>query len=66
MEEIIKSTQELVRIPSKQGEPSLGAPFGEDVTKAIEASLAIGKKYGMETRNMDGYIGLIDYGAGEL
>ncbi len=65
MEEIIKSTQELVRIPSKQGEPSLGAPFGEDVTKAIEASLAIGKKYGMETRNMDGYIGLIDYGEGE-
>ena len=65
MDELTVAICESVRIPSVKGTPEPGAPFGKEVTRSIEHSLDIGKRYGMETRNMDGYIGLIDYGEGE-
>lgn len=65
LEDIIKSTQEMVRIPSVKKEPLPGKPFGEDVNRALEYILELGKSMGFRTKNVDGYIGYIEFGEGE-
>jgi len=64
-EEMIRSTQELVAIPSVEGEPQPGKPFGENVYKALDYMLTLGKELGFETKNVDGYAGHIELGQGE-
>jgi succinyl-diaminopimelate desuccinylase len=63
--DIIKSTQELVRIKSVAGEAKDGMPFGEDPTKALSYCLELCNKLGFKTVNMDNYIGYAEYGDGE-
>lgn len=65
-DKIIKSTQELIRIPSiysTSNNPSM--PFGENANKALEYVLELGKKLGFRTKNLDGYCGYIEFGEGE-
>ena len=65
-DEIIKKTQELIRIPSvynSSNNPSM--PFGENANKALEYILDLGKKLGFRTKNLDGYCGYIEFGEGE-
>lgn len=65
-EEIIKSTQELIQIPSvnsPSSEPN--KPFGENINKALEHTLNLGKSLGFRTKNVDGYCGYIEFGKGE-
>ncbi|MEW9095942.1 MAG: dipeptidase PepV [Clostridiaceae bacterium] len=62
---IIKSTQEILRIKSIEDESKEGMPFGEGVSKALEYALSLSKKMGFETKNLDGYIGYAEYGEGE-
>lgn len=64
-DEIIKSTQRIVRKKSVQGDPEPGAPFGEDVRKCLDETLSIASDLGFKTVNMDGYIGYAEYGEGE-
>ncbi len=64
-DEIIRSTQELVAIPSVEGEPKSGKPFGENVYRALDYVLTLGKRLGFETKNVDGYAGHIELGQGE-
>ena len=64
-DEIVKALQESVRIPSVEGTAEAGAPFGANVKRALDHALELGKGFGFETRDMDGYIGLIDHGEGE-
>lgn len=64
-DELIASTQKVVRKKSVQGDPKPGAPFGEDVRKCLDESLSIAKDLGFKTVNMDGYIGYAEYGEGE-
>ena len=64
-DEIVKALQESVRIPSVEGTAEAGAPFGANVKRALEHALRLGEGLGFETRDMDGYIGLIDHGEGE-
>jgi succinyl-diaminopimelate desuccinylase len=64
-EELIKSTQELVRIKSVQEEPQAGMPFGPGVARVLTKVLEIAEKLGFKTVNMDGYIGYAEYGEGE-
>lgn len=64
-EDLIKSTQEIIRIKSVESEPKEGMPFGEGVSKALECALAISRKLGFKTKNLDGYIGYAEYGEGE-
>ncbi|MFO7154395.1 MAG: dipeptidase PepV [Caldicoprobacter oshimai] len=64
-DEIIRSTQELVAIPSVEGEPQPGKPFGEDVYRALDYVLTLGRRLGFETKNVDGYAGHIEFGQGE-
>lgn len=65
MEEIIASTQELVRIPSVQGEPGPGSPFGEEVGRALCYALGLSERLGFRTVNLDGFAGYAEYGMGD-
>ena len=65
-DDIVRSVQESIRFPSVEGEPAgEGAPFGAAVKGALEHALALGRSFGFETENLDGYAGCIDYGRGE-
>lgn len=63
--DIIKSTQELVRIKSVEEEGKPGMPFGEGPYKALEYALNLSEEFGFKTKNLDGYAGHADLGEGE-
>lgn len=63
--ELIKDTQELLKIRSLEDKPLPGKPFGEGVNEALEKALTICEKLGFDTVNLDGYIGYAEYGQGE-
>lgn len=64
-DEIIETTQELVKIKSVEEKPLPGMPFGEGPYRALEKTLDIAENMGFETKNFDGYAGHIDLGEGE-
>lgn len=65
-DEIIKSTCELIQIPSVHEESEDSSkPFGDGAAKALEYILNLGKKLGFRTKNIDGYCGYIEFGEGE-
>lgn len=64
-QEIIKSTQELIKIKSVEGEAKDGMPFGEGPNEALEYVLNLSKDLGFEVENFDGYAGHADLGDGE-
>ena len=64
-EDIVKSTQEVIRIKSIESEPKPGMPFGEGVAKTLECALNTAKDLGFHTVNLDGYVGYAEYGQGE-
>lgn len=61
-EELISSTQELLRIKSVEDFPSPGAPFGPGVGESLECALDISRRLGFKTVNLDGYVGYAEYG----
>lgn len=64
-DELIQSTQELIRIKSTE-EPAVGDyPFGEGVQKSLEYVLALGDKLGFKTKNVDNYAGYVEIGQGK-
>ena len=64
-EDMIKATQELVRIKSVAGEAKEGMPFGEGTSNALSYCLELCQQLGFKTVNMDNYIGYAEYGEGE-
>lgn len=64
-EDIVKSTQELVKIKSVETESSPGKPFGEGVNEALNKALNMAENLGFETENIDGYAGAAEMGKGE-
>lgn len=56
-DEIVRTAQELIRIPSVKGEAETGAPFGVETVRALEYTLGIAAKHGLIVRNLDGYAG---------
>lgn len=64
-EDIIKSTQEIIKIKSVESEPKPGMPFGEGVAKSLQYALNTAKDLGFHTVNLDGYVGYAEYGEGE-
>lgn len=64
-EELIQSLQSLIRIPSVKAAPTPGGPFGAPINAALEKTLALAERLGFQTRNLDGYVGLVEYGGGE-
>jgi len=61
-DEMVNAISELIKIPSVQGEPEEGAPFGVEVRKALEKALELGKELGFEVKNVDNYAGHVQYG----
>ena len=64
-ETLIASLQENIRIPSTEGKPEPGAPFGREVKRALDHALATADKLGLKTTDMEGYVGCIEHGEGE-
>ncbi len=62
---IIASTQELIRIKSVESDAKKGKPFGDGVNKALETTLEIAENMGFETKNIDGYAGYAEMGEGD-
>jgi succinyl-diaminopimelate desuccinylase len=64
-DEIIESTQALIKIKSVKSNSSEGKPFGERINDALEFALNLSEKFGFKTANLDGYIGYAEYGEGD-
>lgn len=64
-DDIIKSTQESIKIKSVEEDPLPGMPFGKGPFKALEHALELSEKMGFETKNLDGYAGYAEFGQGE-
>lgn len=62
---LIKDTQEVLRIKSVLDIEKPGMPFGEGINSALNTTLSIGERMGFKAKNLDGYIGYIEYGEGE-
>lgn len=58
-DELIESLAALIRIPSVEGTPEDGAPYGREVARCLCERL------GFRTGNMDHRIGWCEYGEGE-
>ena len=56
-ENILRDIARLVAVPSIEGEPEEGAPFGKEPEKALELALEIASELGLDTRNCEHYIG---------
>ncbi|MCC0633717.1 Sapep family Mn(2+)-dependent dipeptidase [Clostridioides sp. ZZV14-6154] len=61
-EDLLSDIVDIVKIPSVEGEPENGFPFGEKVGKALNKALEISRKLGFKVRNLDNYIGYAEYG----
>ena len=65
-DELIENIRKWIAIPSVKAEPSgENAPFGANVRRMLDTALADGRRFGFETRDIDGYAGDITYGSGE-
>ena len=64
-DDIISTTQEIIKIKSVEDEPKEGMPFGEGPYKALEYALNLAKQMGFKTKNLDGYVGYAEFGKGE-
>ncbi len=62
--EMINHLQKLIQIPSVDGSPSPGKPFGDAPARALEYLLDLGKALGFKTKNVDGYCGYLEFGKG--
>ena len=65
-EELIKTVQELVRIPSLYDPETIepNAPFGKNLRVALDYMLSLAKKDGFKVRDLEGYAGVIEFGEG--
>lgn len=61
----LKTLIAINSINANCGKKTADAPLGEGINEAIEAFLAIGKRFGFKTKNLDGYCGWIEMGEGE-
>lgn len=64
-EALIASLQENIRIPSTEGEPEEGAPFGKNVAEALRHALGTAGEKGLRAFDMDGYVGYVEHGEGD-
>ena len=61
---LLSCLRENLRIPSVQGEPEEGAPYGREVRRSLDHVLAAAEALGFDTVNMDGHVGWCEYGSG--
>ncbi len=61
--EIVETTQTILRIPSVEGKPQQGAPFGVETRQALDYALSVAAGYGLTTKNLDGYAAHAEWAA---
>ncbi|MPM14242.1 Beta-Ala-Xaa dipeptidase [bioreactor metagenome] len=59
-DEFVKAISRLVAIRSVAGEAEPGAPFGPGPAEALKEALALASEWGLDTENIDGYVGAAD------
>lgn len=59
------SLEKLVAIPSVKAAPLPGKPFGGEIDRALNETLALCASMGFTTRSLDGYCGVAEIGEGE-
>ncbi|MCH8273583.1 MAG: Sapep family Mn(2+)-dependent dipeptidase [Armatimonadetes bacterium] len=64
-DELLADLRAMLRIPSVQGEAEPNAPFGSENRRALDLALRLGEKWGMRTRDVEGYAGHAEFGDGE-
>ncbi len=65
-EDIIRDTQAIIHYRSVEAPPAgPNQPFGAEVAGALGYGLAVGEKLGLRVKNLEGYAGYAEYGAGE-
>ena len=57
---ILRDITRLVAVPSVEGTPEPGAPFGKGPKAALDKALEIAAELGLDTHNAEGYIGCAD------
>jgi succinyl-diaminopimelate desuccinylase len=65
LSEAVAAVQAQIKIPSVKAAPLPNMPFGQPIANALEHMLALGQKLGFTTRNVDGHVGVVEYGTGE-
>ena len=65
-DDLIEAVQGCIKFPSVESSPRPGAPFGQDIKECLDWTLALGEKLGFTVKNVDGYAGHIEMGAGPL
>ena len=56
-DQMIRSLQENIRIPSVEAEAAPGAPYGVEVRRSLDHALETAKNLGFSVTNMDGHMG---------
>lgn len=64
-DEMVSALQGALRIPSVEGYPEPGAPYGAKVREALDYTLALTESLGFRTRNIDGHAGDAEFGKGD-
>jgi len=63
--ELLEDTRTMLRIPSVEAEPGPNAPFGEANRQALNLALEMATRFGMRTKDLDGFAGYAEIGSGE-
>ena len=64
-DQMIRSLQENIRIPSVEAETVPGAPYGVKVREALDHALETARNLGFAVTDVDGHMGWCEYGEGE-
>lgn len=64
-DDILKSTQDIIKIKSVEEEKKANMPFGEGPYKALKFALNLAEEMGFETKNFDNYAGHAEFGEGD-
>ncbi|MCL6515596.1 dipeptidase PepV [Alicyclobacillus sp.] len=64
-DEMVRTLQALLRIPSVEGPAEDGAPFGRACADALRYVLDLAAEHGLKVENVDGYAGHVEYGEGD-
>jgi succinyl-diaminopimelate desuccinylase len=64
-QELLADTRRMLQIASIEGEPAPNAPFGPENREALDLALDLAAQWGMQTKDLEGYIGYGEFGQGE-
>lgn len=63
--ELLDDYRTLLRFPSIESDPLPNAPFGQANRDALDFMLKLGERWGMKTKDLEGFAGYAEFGEGE-